>query len=51
LNLGAATEGENEQAGCDRIERSAMADLFDLKLSPDQRDYIVRRHPRGFVHE
>ena len=28
-----------------------MADFLDLKLSPHQRDDVVRRHARGFVDQ
>ena len=51
LDFGSASEREQKQTGRNRIERSAMADLFDLQPSPDERDDVVRRHARGFVDE
>ena len=51
LNLCATSHSEQKQARGDRIERAAMANLFRSKLSPRQRDDVVRRHPFGFIHE
>ena len=51
LDLGPASEREQKQAGGDRIERAAMADLLDLKPSPNECDDVVRRHARGFIDE
>ena len=51
LDLRPAAEGENEQTGGDRVERAAMADLFDLELAPNERDDIVRGHAGGFVDQ
>jgi hypothetical protein len=28
-----------------------MADLFDPKLSPNERDNIMRRHPGSFIDQ
>jgi hypothetical protein len=28
-----------------------MPDLLDLKLSPNERDHVMRSHPGGFVDE
>jgi hypothetical protein len=41
LDFGPAAESENEKAGGDRVECPAMADLFDPKLSPNERDNIM----------
>ena len=46
-----ATEGENEQAGGNRIKRPTMSNLFDLELSPNESDNVMRRHAGGFVDE
>ena len=51
LNLGGTTDDEHQQASSHRVECAAMADFFELELTPANSDSIVRGHVRLFVNE
>ena len=44
LDLRAAAEDDEEQAGGERIERAAMADLLRAETAADDGDDVVRGH-------
>ena len=51
LDLRAASEDDEEQAGGERIERAAVADFFGVEPAADDGDDVVRGHAGRFVHE
>jgi hypothetical protein len=51
LNLGATPEDDDEQAGGERVERAAVADLLGVERAADYGNHVVRGHAGGFIDQ